>query len=92
MYISGRANIPNMGNKTNIFSFQDLDSADYSVVSKGLPFKYNKTFYKDVHVFYDTTKSKDKMPNIIIPNKYDEYKLIYEVSNLKLRSPSFLIT
>lgn len=47
VYIGGRADIPNKGNKTNIFSFQDLDSqADYNVIHKGLPFKYNKTFYK----------------------------------------------
>lgn len=46
VWASGRVDIPNKGHKTNMFSFQDSDIPDFNVVTKGLPFKYNKTFYK----------------------------------------------
>jgi len=46
VYMTGQADIPNKGNRTNIFSFQDLDRIDYKVIQKGLPFKHSKTLYK----------------------------------------------
>lgn len=48
VWASGRADIPNKGKKTNIFSFQDIGPGEesYNVIYDGLPIRYNKTFYK----------------------------------------------